>query len=76
MYVCMYPASNTKLTTSVTSNHPVIKDDGVLSVFLTEPSFDQWRKHSTVSLDEESVSKRIDSVEEMTIPRDLDEKLL
>ena len=57
-------------------NHPVIKDDGVLAVFLTEPSFEQWRKHSNVSLEEESASKRIDQVEEMTIPRDLDEKLL
>lgn len=53
----------------------MIKDDGVLAVFLTEPSFEQWRKHSNVSLEEESASKRIDQVEEMMIPRDLDEKL-
>ncbi|EGN96804.1 hypothetical protein SERLA73DRAFT_111513 [Serpula lacrymans var. lacrymans S7.3] len=56
-------------------NHPVIKEDGLLAVFLTEPSLETWRKHSSVSLDEESVSKRIDHVEEMTIPSDLEEKL-
>lgn len=56
-------------------NHPVLKEDGLLAVFLTEPSFDEWRKHSPISLDEESSSKRIDSVEEMSIPADLDDKL-
>ncbi|KAJ8469126.1 hypothetical protein ONZ45_g16999 [Pleurotus djamor] len=56
-------------------NHPIIKEDGVLSVFLTEPSFESWRKHTAVSLDEESVSKRVDRVEEMTIPSDLEDKL-
>jgi len=56
-------------------NHPVIKDDGFLSVFLTEPSLEQWRKHNTVSMDEESSTRRIDQVEEMSIPRDLEDKL-
>ncbi|TFK39780.1 hypothetical protein BDQ12DRAFT_711883 [Crucibulum laeve] len=56
-------------------NHPIIKDDGVLAVFLTEPSFEAWRKHASVSLDEESASKRVDRIEEMTIPSDLEEKL-
>jgi sorting nexin-8 len=56
-------------------NHPIIKEDGVLSVFLTEPSFEHWRKHSSVSFDEESTGKRIERVEEMTIPSDLDDKL-
>ncbi|KAF8074872.1 hypothetical protein FPV67DRAFT_602791 [Lyophyllum atratum] len=56
-------------------NHPVMKDDGLLAVFLTEPSFETWRKHTPVSLDEESVSKRIDRIEEMTIPSDLEDKL-
>ncbi|KAH8108346.1 hypothetical protein DFH11DRAFT_1634540 [Phellopilus nigrolimitatus] len=56
-------------------NHPIIKDDGLLAVFLTEPSLEQWRKHTVVSLDEESASKRVDRVEEMTIPSDLEEKL-
>lgn len=57
------------------SNHPVIQNDGLLSTFLTEPAFEEWRKHNTISLEEESTSKRIDHVEEMTIPSDLEEKL-
>ena len=57
------------------SNHPIIKEDHLLGVFLTEPSFEMWRKQSSVSLDEESSSKRVDRVEEMTIPSDLEEKL-
>lgn len=56
-------------------NHPVIKDDALLGTFLAEPSFEQWRKHSSISLEEESASKRIDRVEEMTIPSDLEDKL-
>ncbi|GLB41904.1 putative protein with phoX homologous domain, present in p47phox and p40phox [Lyophyllum shimeji] len=56
-------------------NHPVIKDDGLLVVFLTEPSFETWRKHTPVSSDEESASKRVDRIEEMTIPSDLEDKL-
>lgn len=57
------------------SNHPVIKEDGLLAVFLTEPSFESWRKHSAVSYEEESASKRVDRVEEMAIPSDLEDKL-
>jgi len=53
----------------------VIKEDALLGTFLTEPSFEQWRKHTSISLEEESASKRIDRVEEMTIPSDLEEKL-
>jgi sorting nexin-8 len=56
-------------------NHPVIKDDGVLASFLTESSFEAWRKHTAVSLEEESSSKRVDRVEEMSIPSDLEDKL-
>lgn len=56
-------------------NHPIIKDDGVLASFLTEPSFEEWRKHTAVSYEEESASKRVDRVEEMSIPSDLDDKL-
>jgi hypothetical protein len=56
-------------------NHPVIKEDALLSTFLVEPSFEQWRKHSSISLEEESASKRIDRLEEMTIPSDLEDKL-
>ncbi|KAJ3891007.1 hypothetical protein GG344DRAFT_48226 [Lentinula edodes] len=56
-------------------NHPVIKDDGVLSVFLSETSLEEWRKHTSISLDEESASKRIDRAEEMSIPSDLEDKI-
>jgi len=56
-------------------NHPIIKEDGLLAVFLTEPSFEAWRKHSSMSLEEESYSKKVDRVEEMSIPSDLEEKL-
>ncbi|OSD02930.1 hypothetical protein PYCCODRAFT_1434816 [Trametes coccinea BRFM310] len=56
-------------------NHPIIKDDGVLAAFLTEPSFEEWRKHTAISYEEESASKRVDRVEEMAIPSDLDDKL-
>ncbi|KDQ61722.1 hypothetical protein JAAARDRAFT_172106 [Jaapia argillacea MUCL 33604] len=56
-------------------NHPVIKEDGLLAVFLTEPHFDVWRKQTPISMEEESVSKRVDKIEEMTIPSDLEEKL-
>jgi len=44
-------------------------------MFLTEPSFESWRKHSPISLEEESASKRVDRIEEMTIPSDLEDKL-
>ncbi|CAK5283086.1 unnamed protein product [Mycena citricolor] len=56
-------------------NHPVIKEDALLGAFLTEPSFEQWRKSTPISLDEESASKRVDRAEEMSIPSDLEEKL-
>ncbi|KAK1232920.1 Sorting nexin mvp1 [Marasmius sp. AFHP31] len=56
-------------------NHPVIKEDGILAVFLTHHSFEEWRKATTVSLDEESSSKRVDRIEEMSIPSDLDDKI-
>lgn len=56
-------------------NHPVVKEDGLLSMFLTEVSFETWRKHNAVALEEESTSKRVDQIEEMSIPSDLEEKL-
>lgn len=49
--------------------------DALLATFLAEPSFEQWRKHTTISLEEESTGKRVDRVEEMTIPSDLEDKL-
>ena len=57
------------------SNHPIIKQDGLLAVFFTEPSLEAWRKRSAISLEEESVTKRVDGVEEMSIPSDLSEKI-
>jgi sorting nexin-8 len=56
-------------------NHPIIRGDGILGAFLTESSFEQWRKNASITLDEESTGKRIDPVEEMAIPSDLDDKL-
>jgi len=56
-------------------NHPVIKDDGVLSVFLTEPNLEGWKRRTTISYDEEAFTKRVDRVDEMSIPRDLEDKL-
>lgn len=53
----------------------MICEDGILSVFLNEPAFEEWRKHTIVSLDEEAMSKRVDHVEEMAIPSDLEDKL-
>ncbi|WVQ93322.1 hypothetical protein IAU59_000390 [Kwoniella sp. CBS 9459] len=56
-------------------NHPVMKDDGALNVFLTEPNFEAWRKRTKVSTDEESLSKKLNPAQEMAIPADLEEKL-
>jgi hypothetical protein len=58
-----------------TSNHPIISQDGLLQVFLSEPSFESWRKGTAVSLEEESASKKIDRVEEMSVPSDLEDKV-
>ncbi|TXT06241.1 uncharacterized protein COLE_05572 [Cutaneotrichosporon oleaginosum] len=56
-------------------NHPVMRDDGALNVFMTEPNFEAWRKRVKVSTDEESASKRLNPAQEMAIPADLEEKL-
>lgn len=56
-------------------NHPVIRDDGALNVFMSEPNFEAWRKRMKVSTEEESASKRLNSAQEMAIPSDLEEKL-
>lgn len=53
----------------------MIKEDGLLATFLSEPSFENWRKHTAVSLEEESASKRVDRIEEITVPSDLEDKL-
>lgn len=56
-------------------NHPVIRDDGALNVFMTEPNFEAWRKRVKVSTEEESASKRLNPAQEMAIPSDLEDKL-
>ncbi|PFH50265.1 hypothetical protein AMATHDRAFT_145640 [Amanita thiersii Skay4041] len=56
-------------------NHPIMKEDGLLAIFLTEPAFETWKKNNMVSLEEESASKRVDKIEEMTVPSDLEEKI-
>lgn len=56
-------------------NHPVLKSDGALGVFLSEHNFEAWRKRNKVSYDEESTNKKVDSTTEMGIPADLDQKL-
>ncbi|KAB5589199.1 Sorting nexin MVP1 [Ceratobasidium theobromae] len=56
-------------------NHPVLSQDGLLSVFLTEPHLETWRKQNSISLEEESLSKRVERNEEMSVPSDCEEKL-
>jgi sorting nexin-8 len=56
-------------------NHPVMKDDGALNVFLTHTDFEAWRKRTKVSTEEESASKQLNPAQEMAIPADLEEKL-
>jgi sorting nexin-8 len=57
-------------------NHPIIREDGLLSAFLSEPSLENWRKRTALNLDEESATKRVDRNEEMNIPSDLEEKMV
>ncbi|KAG8818633.1 Sorting nexin mvp1, partial [Serendipita sp. 399] len=64
-----------RINSPLGSNHPVIKDDGVLSVFLSEPDFDGWKRRTSISYDEEATTKRIDRNDEMSIPSNLEEKL-
>lgn len=56
-------------------NHPVLRVDGALSVFLTETNFEAWRKRVKVSTEEESSSKSLSAAQISNIPSDLDEKL-
>jgi sorting nexin-8 len=56
-------------------NHPIIREDGALNAFLSEQSFEAWRRRTPISSEEESASKRVDRTEEMAIPSDLEDKL-
>ncbi|CEL62908.1 Sorting nexin MVP1 OS=Cryptococcus neoformans var, neoformans serotype D (strain JEC21 / ATCC MYA-565) GN=MVP1 PE=3 SV=1 [Rhizoctonia solani AG-1 IB] len=51
-------------------NHPILSQDGLLSTFLTEPHLE-----NSISLEEESMSKRVERIEEMSVPGDCNEKL-
>lgn len=61
------------LTYSV--NHPVLKQDGLLKTFLTEPDLVAWRKSTPVSLQEEAYTRTLTASEEMSIPSDLEDRL-
>lgn len=56
-------------------NHPIFKADGALSVFMSEPIFEAWRKRNKVSYQDESESRKLDQEAEMSIPADLEDKL-
>jgi sorting nexin-8 len=56
-------------------NHPILKEDGCLGVFLAEPNFEGWRKRSKVNLDEESSQKKLDQASEASIPQDVTQRI-
>lgn len=56
-------------------NHPILREDGCLGVFLAEPNFEGWRKRSKVNLDEESTQKKVDVNAETSIPSDVTERI-
>ena len=60
---------------SLPSNLPVIKDNPVLQSFLTEPFLGEWRKHCSISYEEGSTGNRVDHIEEIAIPSNLEGKL-
>ncbi|KIR58232.1 sorting nexin MVP1 [Cryptococcus bacillisporus CA1873] len=64
----------TRLLSFLTA-HPVLRTDACLNIFLTSSSFESWRKRTPVSTDEESLSKKLTTAQEMSIPSDLELKL-
>lgn len=56
-------------------NHPTLKQDHLVQVFLTEPNLEQWRKTTPITLEEELKGKKLSEREEMEIPGDALEKL-
>ncbi|KAM0787557.1 hypothetical protein ACM66B_003627 [Microbotryomycetes sp. NB124-2] len=57
-------------------NHPVVMHDGLLKTFLTERGdLSSWRKNAHISLEEEFHSRPLSSIEEASIPADLDTRL-
>ncbi|KAG9297964.1 hypothetical protein G9A89_018792 [Geosiphon pyriformis] len=58
------------------ARHPVLKDDELFSMFLTEQQeIALWRKTNTPDLEEEFLKKHIPIEIERRIPHDLDERL-
>ncbi|RIA94928.1 hypothetical protein C1645_758680 [Glomus cerebriforme] len=58
------------------ARHPVLKDDDLVEMFLTEQSqIAEWRKNNTPDLKEEYLKKRITPEMEARIPDNLDERL-
>ncbi|KAL7415521.1 hypothetical protein BDY24DRAFT_381406 [Mrakia frigida] len=56
-------------------NHPTLKADHLVQVFLHEPNLEAWRKSTPISLEEESKGKGLSEREEMEVPGDLEDKL-
>ncbi|GAA6027359.1 hypothetical protein JCM8097_002625 [Rhodosporidiobolus ruineniae] len=57
-------------------HHPVIRHDGLLNVFLHEQGdLALWRKHNPITLSEESTTRILTSLEESSLPADLDARL-
>ncbi|SPO40138.1 related to Sorting nexin MVP1 [Pseudozyma flocculosa] len=61
----------------VLSSHPVLRQDRLVDVFMTEKRpLSEWRQTAPpLYLDEEGLTKVLDEVEQMSIPEDLDAKL-
>ncbi|ORY92624.1 hypothetical protein BCR35DRAFT_298091 [Leucosporidium creatinivorum] len=57
-------------------NHPVLKEDGLVKVFLEEQEdLSTYRSRTSITLEEESLSRVLTPSEEMSIPSDLSTKL-
>jgi hypothetical protein len=57
------------------ANHPTLKADHLVQVFLSEPNLEVWRKNKPIALDEEGKGKRLTDREEQSIPDDSDQRL-
>ncbi|CAI2169784.1 19346_t:CDS:10 [Funneliformis geosporum] len=57
------------------TRHPVLRNDDLVEMFLTEQSIAEWRKNNTPVLEEEYVKKQITPEMETSIPDNLDERL-
>ncbi|KAM0749187.1 hypothetical protein T439DRAFT_290745 [Meredithblackwellia eburnea MCA 4105] len=58
-------------------NHPILKNDGIVRVFLGEENdLSLWRSSVPYNLDEESLSRSLSPREEAALPADLDQQLI